>query len=299
MLGAKIGHRVNIDFFDCVEFDLIEVGDEVVFGSCVVLAPADDADASIIKIDHGANVLDHSVLLGGVVVERHAVTGTCTLGPKDHVFPATSISTGRVRGAPVLLKYQGDVEAGTSKLPERDRDRVLAALAAHRDPVTFYAFNCFCAGAALALEPAQALLELVPVLALWFRPASVRDGALVAAVRGRRRATSRRRARGVAATSTSTGVAATSMISTDRTAPRPRPPRTRGVAATSISTDPRRRRDLATDGTARPILAAAATRPRNIHAAPPTASPRPAPDAAQVLAVVGGRVRRVLDGRGL
>jgi len=64
------------------------------------------------------------VLLGGVTVERRAVTGTCTLGPKGHVFPATSISTGRVRGAPVLLKFQGDVEDGTSKLPEADRELV-------------------------------------------------------------------------------------------------------------------------------------------------------------------------------
>ena len=36
LLGARIGSRVNVDFFDSVEYDLLEVGDEVVFGSCVV-----------------------------------------------------------------------------------------------------------------------------------------------------------------------------------------------------------------------------------------------------------------------
>ena len=77
MLGAKIGSRVNIDFFDCVEFDLISVGDEVVFGSCVVLHPSDEEEDAMIVVEEGANVLDHSTLLGGVVVEKRAVTGTC------------------------------------------------------------------------------------------------------------------------------------------------------------------------------------------------------------------------------
>ena len=50
--------------------------------SCVVLAPSDDTEDLLIRIEDGANVLDHSVLLGGTVVEKRAVTGTCTLGPK-------------------------------------------------------------------------------------------------------------------------------------------------------------------------------------------------------------------------
>ena len=44
LLGARIGSRVNVDFFDSVEYDLLDIGDEVVFGSCVVLAPSDDAE---------------------------------------------------------------------------------------------------------------------------------------------------------------------------------------------------------------------------------------------------------------
>ena len=73
-----------------------------------------------------------------------------------------------MRGAPVLLKYQGDVEAGTSKLPEKDRARVLAALAAHRAFATFSAVNLVCAGSAMLLEPVQSLLELAPVGAFWY-----------------------------------------------------------------------------------------------------------------------------------
>ena len=42
-LGCKIGRRVHADFFRCVEFDLVTVEDDVVFGSLVRLAPRADA----------------------------------------------------------------------------------------------------------------------------------------------------------------------------------------------------------------------------------------------------------------
>ena len=34
----RIGSRVNVDCFDSVEYDLLDIGDEVVFGSCVASA---------------------------------------------------------------------------------------------------------------------------------------------------------------------------------------------------------------------------------------------------------------------
>jgi len=171
LLGAKIGKRVNMDCFDCLEFDLIEIGDEVVFGSCVVLAPyvATESDkiAQKIQIQRGANVLDHSVLLPGVIVEAGAVTGTMTLGPRNHIFKAGTVSTGRVGGAPVQLKFQGDVEQGTSKLPEKDKAKVIEALRKHRDPWTFYAFNAFALLAAYLLEPLEICRSLAPVIAYY------------------------------------------------------------------------------------------------------------------------------------
>ncbi|KAJ8613584.1 hypothetical protein CTAYLR_006155 [Chrysophaeum taylorii] len=167
LLGAKIGRRVNVDAFDCVEFDLVEVGDEVVFGSCVALVPylPGCGASKKISIRRGANVLDHAVLLPGVIVEEAAITGTDTLGPRDWVFPAGTVSTGRVKGEPVTLKFSGDVEAGTSRLPAKDKARVLKALRRHRDPATFYAFNAFCVAAAALLEPLDALRALAPLLA--------------------------------------------------------------------------------------------------------------------------------------
>jgi len=65
----------------------------------------------------------------------------------------------------VLLKFQGDVEAGTSKLSRADRDRVLKALAKHRDALVFWSFNLICVSAAAFVEPVQTALEVAPLAA--------------------------------------------------------------------------------------------------------------------------------------
>mmetsp|Transcript_32445 Transcript_32445/g.109338 ORF Transcript_32445/g.109338 Transcript_32445/m.109338 type:complete len:92 (+) Transcript_32445:223-498(+) len=75
-----------MDFFDCVEYDLVFIEDEVVFGSCVALIPADEEEDVRITLRQSSNVLDHTVLLGGVTVGKGAVTGSCTFGPKNHFF---------------------------------------------------------------------------------------------------------------------------------------------------------------------------------------------------------------------
>ena len=65
-LGCRIGRRVHADFFRCVEFDLVTVEDDVVFGSLVRLAPRADAHlngkAERIVVRREANVLDLSLI---------------------------------------------------------------------------------------------------------------------------------------------------------------------------------------------------------------------------------------------
>ncbi|MEM7231831.1 MAG: amino acid adenylation domain-containing protein, partial [Planctomycetota bacterium] len=94
LLGAKIGKRVNIDYFDVVEFDLVSVGDHCIFGSSVTMIAMDHKEARPIRLDAYANVLDHCCLLPGVTVEEGALCGSSTLGPKGHRFVRDSISTG-------------------------------------------------------------------------------------------------------------------------------------------------------------------------------------------------------------
>ena len=171
LLGARIGSRVNVDFFDSVEYDLLDIGDEVVFGSCVVLAPSDDAEDLPIRIDDGANVLDHSVLLGGVTVERRAVTGTCTLGPPD-----LSLNQARLPGdvhqhdwgACVAARLYCSSSRATSKMAPRSFRRRTGSVSWRPwrrtgTPPSSTPSNAFCAASALLLEPATTALELAPV----------------------------------------------------------------------------------------------------------------------------------------
>ena len=74
-----------------------------------MLAPSDDADDLPIGIDDGANVLDHSVLLG---VSPRSARRDLHAGPKRTRLAATSISTG-ASAARLLLGFGGDVEDGS------------------------------------------------------------------------------------------------------------------------------------------------------------------------------------------
>ena len=76
-LGCRIGRRVHADFFRCVEFDLVTVEDDVVFGSLVRLAPRADAHlhgvSERIVVRREANVLDHALVLPGCVVGESSI----------------------------------------------------------------------------------------------------------------------------------------------------------------------------------------------------------------------------------
>eukprot|EP00899_Mesostigma_viride_P029467 jgi/Mesvir1/9705/Mv12179-RA.4 len=106
LLGAKVGKRVFWpgSGVDLVELDLLEVGDDVVWGSrCIVMA-CDAIEALPVRIEAGANVADRCVILPGVSVGRNAVLGTGTLGPKNFTFPPNSVYVGSYHGRPIELK---------------------------------------------------------------------------------------------------------------------------------------------------------------------------------------------------
>jgi len=167
LMGAQIGQRVNIDYFQIVEFDLLSVADDVVFGSNVVINCSDDMDQQPIVLETECNVLDHTCLMPGTRVCRLAVTGSYTLGPKGHVFAPTSISTGSVGGKPLLLKFQGDIDAGTSNLPEAEQDNIRAAKAKHHDPWNFLSFNMFNIVSVMFLDPLPQFMQMTPVVVAW------------------------------------------------------------------------------------------------------------------------------------
>lgn len=94
MLGARIGKRVfwpgnqpNVHGL----FDLLEIGDDCVFGSrsTILCATVDRCDKVILCA--GANVSDNCIVLPGTVVGKNAVLGSNTTSPMGAYLPARSV----------------------------------------------------------------------------------------------------------------------------------------------------------------------------------------------------------------
>jgi len=120
LLGAKIGKRIywpGSGFEGISEYDLFEVGDDVVFGSRTLVMPCDAEDAATIRIEEGAFVGDRCVLLPGFTIGRNAVLGTGGMGAKDFTIAPGSKWVGSKNGQAVQLEAgtENDLSADTIK----------------------------------------------------------------------------------------------------------------------------------------------------------------------------------------
>ncbi|TPX69966.1 hypothetical protein SpCBS45565_g02004 [Spizellomyces sp. 'palustris'] len=112
-LGAKIGKRVywpGTGLF-VFEHDLMEVGDDVVFGSRSFLVCSDHSESAPIKIGAGAMIADRCVLLPGVTIGRNAIMGSGGLARKGTHYPAGSIWLGSANGGATLWDMGNEREA--------------------------------------------------------------------------------------------------------------------------------------------------------------------------------------------
>ncbi|KAI8842208.1 hypothetical protein BJ741DRAFT_698104 [Chytriomyces cf. hyalinus JEL632] len=116
-LGAKVGKRVYWPGtpLDLYEYDLLEVGDDVVFGSRSSLMFSDSVESRKITIEEGAMLADRCVVLPGVVIGKNAMIGTGTLLGKNGYYPPGSTWIGAKNGD-ALLWDAGD-EAAALKEP--------------------------------------------------------------------------------------------------------------------------------------------------------------------------------------
>ncbi|KAI9207543.1 uncharacterized protein BJ171DRAFT_596561 [Polychytrium aggregatum] len=103
-LGAKIGKRIYWPgtplFF--YEFDLLEVQDDVVFGSRTHVLCSDSVRSTEIKIEAGSMIADRCVLLPGTMVGRGCVMGSGALSQRDTEYPPASVWIGSRGGKPIL-----------------------------------------------------------------------------------------------------------------------------------------------------------------------------------------------------
>lgn len=94
LLGAKVGKRVFWPGSQPVftgEFDLLEIGDDVVFGSRSGIFMTTDTSCEKVVLCAGANVADNCVVLPGSVVGKNAVLGSNSVCPLGWYLPEGSV----------------------------------------------------------------------------------------------------------------------------------------------------------------------------------------------------------------
>ncbi|KAF8997871.1 AMP-dependent synthetase and ligase [Cyathus striatus] len=91
-MGAKIGKHVYWpgSGIYCLDPELLEIGDNVVFGSRSEFFTTDSLGSGKIVVEDGAMIADRVVLLPGTRVGRRAVMGSGALGRRNGVYEAGS-----------------------------------------------------------------------------------------------------------------------------------------------------------------------------------------------------------------
>jgi acetyltransferase-like isoleucine patch superfamily enzyme len=91
-MGARVGKRVYWpgSGLYCPDPELLEIGDDVVFGSRSEVFTTDGTGSGKIKIEAGAMIADRVVLLPGTHIGRLTVMGSGSLSARNGYYPAGS-----------------------------------------------------------------------------------------------------------------------------------------------------------------------------------------------------------------
>lgn len=157
LLGAKVGKRVfwpGHQFVFSGEFDLLEIGDDVVFGSrSVVLCSTLESSEKVIFCA-GSNISDNTIVLPGGIIGKNAVLASNTVCPPNRYLPEASIYLGSRGGEPIVLEpgterdaketmWSSDVK--TSSLPMKGDDTTLRPFgkAVYKREASYFVWPCF------------------------------------------------------------------------------------------------------------------------------------------------------------
>lgn len=117
LLGAKVGKRVFWPGHQPLftgEFDLLEIGDDVVFGSRTVIIATTTETCEKVVFCAGANISDNTVVLPGSSIGKNAVLGSNTVCPPGRYLPESSIWLGSKGGEPIVLESGVEVDDDSS-----------------------------------------------------------------------------------------------------------------------------------------------------------------------------------------
>ena len=104
-LGAKIGSRVYWPGTgpSVQNYDLLEVGDDVVFGSRSHIVTTDGIGNDPVRIGSGSMVADRVVLLPGTTLEERVVLGSGAITGRNETYSSGSVWIGNHNGKAICL----------------------------------------------------------------------------------------------------------------------------------------------------------------------------------------------------
>lgn len=117
-MGAKVGSRVywpgtGPTFQD---FDLLDIGDNVVFGSRSHLVTSDGVGSEVVRIGNGAMVSDRVILLPGASLGSHTVLGSGALTRRNKAYAPDTVWVGSKHGEAVCLSSS----AGSQRVTQQE-----------------------------------------------------------------------------------------------------------------------------------------------------------------------------------
>lgn len=109
-LGASVGERVYWPGtgIDIVEFDLLDIGDDVIFGSRSIFLPSSAQRAGVITVAEGCMVADRCVLLPGATMQRACVLGSGGLAREEFRGGVGSMWVGSKEGGTTMVQPEDD-----------------------------------------------------------------------------------------------------------------------------------------------------------------------------------------------
>ncbi|MCJ1437717.1 hypothetical protein MMC27_007104 [Xylographa pallens] len=104
-LGGKIGSRVYWpgNGPTIQDFELLDIGDNVVFGSRSHIVTSDGTGSQEVRIGDNVMVADRVIILPGTTLEKNTVLGSGALTRRDTVYPPDTVWVGSKNGGAVCL----------------------------------------------------------------------------------------------------------------------------------------------------------------------------------------------------
>lgn len=108
-LGGRVGRRVYWPGTgpSIQDFDMIDIGDDVVFGSRSHIVTSDGTGSHPVLIGAGTMIADRVILLPGTVIGENVVMGSGALTKRDTRYPDDTVWVGSKNGEAICLTVPG------------------------------------------------------------------------------------------------------------------------------------------------------------------------------------------------